>query len=626
MKFQMSPWLQALIGVLFFGVGNGLLDGLFSNNYYGVLFYPAFLSLVFLVMGKYVGPERAFEGVAGVFVVLLAQSFLRSFFISWDSYFLWAILVIGTLVLIFIGREGVRHIYEEGIWHYYFGLACMLHYAHFLAFRQETYGYSCVGILFFVFSLGILLPYRLVPILILLGGSIWSHLNWIPYTEGAEEKPNLLLITVDTLRRDALSCYGSTNVTPTIDRLATEGILYENAYATAPWTLPSICSILTGLYPSALGMGMEFNPEPLPPLSLETEPLALVLRRNGYRTIGMVSNFWLTTTRKMDTGFDHYKNFPDYYYPTLDEPQPLFLRLVYWMYPNVPGFSSGKYVLDTAYQHLEQGKGAYFLWVHLIEPHLPYHSDIDVSVYKESKGNLENFESMKVDQGNIRKGLWKLTPEARRFLHWWYNQEVIGVDKLLGDFLQKLESQGYLKNTLIVFASDHGEEFWEHGSVVHGHTLYNELIRVPLILHYPEVLSPQREEKKVSHTQIYPTILNLLKVPPIKNKAWRGPDLRTFLPYIFSEALLYFEDRKALISQAHEKWIYFYGKTSEIYDLALDPGEKNPLSQKPLEEWKKNFESWREQNESINQILEKGRTQIQISEEEKNRLRSLGYN
>ncbi|MEK7483649.1 MAG: sulfatase, partial [Planctomycetota bacterium] len=455
--------------------------------------------------------------------------------------------------------------------------------------------WMALGSFLVILGLGMLSSFRWVPVLGLLLYSLVTTYNAVPFLSGADGKPNLLLITIDTLRKDALSCYGSKNPTPVLDALAQKGVLYEQAYSTAPWTLPSILSLLTGLYPSALGLGIETDPNQLPPLTHESEPLALVLHRAGYRTLGLVSNFWLTQTRKLDIGFDTYKNFPDEYSPALDNPQPFFLRLSYWMFEPQTA-SSGSFLLDEAYQRLKKGNGAFFLWVHLIEPHLPYNSQVNTSEFKGSKGNLKNFAHLKMDQGSIKKGVWKFTPEARQFYHWWYEQEVREVDSLLGQFLERLQKEGYLENTLTVVAADHGEEFWDHGGVIHGHTLYNELVQVPLIFHYPSQLAPSRISTKVSHVQVYPTLLKLLGISKLQNPTWRTDSLEKSLPFFFSESLLYFEDRKALFSQEGWKWIYFYGQTSEIYNLAQDPKELNPLKINIPEEWKKNFESWKQEN------------------------------
>jgi hypothetical protein len=446
-----KQWLNGLLGVLAFGGIQGACDFLFSTQGYGFLFYPAFLAFLFLCVAKGSTPEKGQESVLALFNAVLFLVFCAEYEVLTFSYPLWIFLSCGVFAFILAGRILVYTLDARLLWHYYVGLSFVSGYATAQAFKGESYEVSCLGILCFFLGFGLLTRFSkgLVLVLVLLG------VGWKGFPErknGVEHptRPHVLLITVDTLRTDALSCYGGQNPTRFLDRLAQESVLYEQAYSTASWTLPSVLSIHTGLYPSANGVGIETSSVDIPPLSHEARPLALVLNQAGYRTIGMVSNYWFTKGRKLDIGFEVYRNFPYDYSPVLDK-NPFYLRLLYLFLPP-KSETSAVQLLKEAEQELKKGKGNYFLWIHLIEPHLPYGRDIDFSKYPESRGNLEDLDGIEVDQGDLRKGVLKLTPPAKKFLRWWYDQEVLRVDRLLEEFLGNLRQEGYLDNTMVLFA------------------------------------------------------------------------------------------------------------------------------------------------------------------------------
>ena len=351
--------------------------------------------------------------------------------------------------------------------------------------------------------------------------------------------PNVVLITVDTLRADRLGCYGYQAArTPNIDRLATEGVRVEHAIAPAPITLPSHTSILTGLEPPA--HGVRDNATYRVPDAAET--LAERLKAEGYQTQAFVSAEVLHRRFNLNQGFDGYDD------ELWSEAKPASF---------MARERSGERTMDLVLQWLgarslpSAGGAPFFLWVHLFDPHDPY-------------------SPPEADA--------KASPTL-------YDGEIASVDRQIGRLLETLEQGKVLDDTILVFTSDHGESLGEHEEGTHAIFIYESTVRVPLIFRYPRKLpSGKVYGGSARSVDIMPTILALAGKAP--NQA-QGTDLSKALGGApptasraqYSESLhpeLAF-GMAPLAGIRLDEWTYIRAPRPELYNRAADPRELRNL-------------------------------------------------
>jgi arylsulfatase A-like enzyme len=268
--------------------------------------------------------------------------------------------------------------------------------------------------------------------------------------------PNVLLISVDTLRPDRLGCYGhDRNTSPTIDALARDGVRFDNAYSVAGWTLPAMATVLTGLYPRDHGAtDFHWALDPAVPT------MAGRLRRLGYDTRGYVSHVILEPRYGLAEGFASY----DYSVLNVGHPHDV---------------STGEPLTDLAIADIRNLQEPFFLWVHYFDPHFEY---------------LAHPKWKQWGNGELDR----------------YDQEIAHTDAQIARLLDRLGRR--LDNTIVIFTSDHGEEFGEHGARFH-YTLYQEVMKVPLIIKAPG-LGPGVSDAIVEQVDLMPTLLSLLPEEP----------------------------------------------------------------------------------------------------------------
>ncbi len=354
------------------------------------------------------------------------------------------------------------------------------------------------------------------------------------------DQMNIVLFTIDTLRADHLECYGYDRVkTPNINRLASEGILFEHNIVQAPLTLPSHSSIFTGTHP--LYHGMRDNGG----FYLEENHITLAeaLKNRAYSTGAFVGAFVLDSRWGLDQGFDYYyDNFDLTKYKTvsLDSVQ-----------------RRGDEVLSEACKWLEKNsQDKFFAWIHLYDPHTPYNPP----------------EPYKTQYSGGHFGL--------------YDGEIAYVDLLMGDFRSFMEEKNLMEKTLIIFTGDHGESLGEHKESAHGFFIYDSDIRVPLIIRFPEKkLQGNIIPSQVRSIDIMPTILNMLG-----EKSPESVQGKSLLPLILGK-----QGGEAFSAYSETYWPrYHYGWSElkslrkgqykfidapkpELYDILEDPGELNNL-------------------------------------------------
>ena len=386
--------------------------------------------------------------------------------------------------------------------------------------------------------------------------------------------PNVLLIMVDTLRADHLSCYGGSPVpTPHIDQLATGGLRYANTFSQASWTRPSVATILTGLYPSS--HGAVHKADRLPD---RVDTLAEMLQRGGYRTVGFANNANVSAAFNFQQGFDEYHYLaPDFFFGAGEPASQLAvysgLRLVRERflshYVDVHHYYQPAEVVTNEVRnwldHRPPGKEPLFLFVHYMDPHDPYF--------------VHPFNG----EGYARVANPNPPAALAEKLHRIYAGEVAYLDEHLGVLFDDLRKRGLWDQTLVVLTADHGEEFHEHGGWWHGTTLYDEQVHVPLLVKPARYTGPGKVvEELATSLDIAPTVLASARLPLPGTLQGHPLPLDGGIPSarqsVFAE-----EDLEGNVLQAvrtRESKLISANPGNprglapeELYDLARDPGE-----------------------------------------------------
>ncbi len=302
----------------------------------------------------------------------------------------------------------------------------------------------------------------------------------------SESQYNVVLIVVDTLRADHLGAYGyPRKLSPNIDALAQRSQLFERAYSTAPWTMPSVGSILTGLYPSACR-----NTGTWGPLPDDLDTLAEVLNACGYRTGAVVSHFLLGRRFNFDQGFE----------------VMLESEAKGHDYLSSPGVTGQALELLADYSRRRGRDGRpFFLFVHYFDPHYNYMRHPEYGYAAASAGRLDGTQTIE----ELRTMLGDMSEEERRLLVDLYDEEIAYTDAAIGRLLAALEESGESGRTVLLLTADHGEEFLEHGWIGHTKTLYEELVHVPLMIRVPGGKGGGTVEERVSLLSLMPTLLDL---------------------------------------------------------------------------------------------------------------------
>jgi arylsulfatase A-like enzyme len=362
-------------------------------------------------------------------------------------------------------------------------------------------------------------PARLTGVLVLLGLTILGApavSQWMgePVKAAAQAAPvsthhamgKVVLITIDSLRRDSLGCYGSgRNDTPRIDGFAKEGLRFTRAYSAAPWTLPSLASMMTGLAPFSHGVVTMGNA--LPEQSLT---FAERMSKAGYLTGGIGYNAHLTESKGMNQGFASYDFYPKTVPPELRSVGTRILKRAGLEHRPRRGASTHDLTEFSTAWTLGHRDNDFFLWVHYFDPHSPYAPPAEYAPHDKL---VDRFGSAFNDKGLARDGTFGRTADERGWVRELYDAEVRYADHEVGRLLDALKAEGLYDDSLIVVTIDHGEEFWDHGGFEHGHTLYNELLAAPLIVKMPRAAGGGTCDTPVSLGGLMPTVLDLCGVP-----------------------------------------------------------------------------------------------------------------
>lgn len=403
---------------------------------------------------------------------------------------------------------------------------------------------------------------------------------------------HVILITVDCLRADHVGCIGNKNVTPNIDRLAKQSIVFTQAFSNGPETSQSFPAIFTSTYFLMHGR-MHLLPR--------YTTLAEVLRNHGFKTVGFHSNPFLSKSLGWDKGFDEFYDFTNVGKNSLNL-LGRFVRLTSHVL-DVDRSTKIQWLLKKLYykfSHLEMPylegtklnehiKGwmeknihhKFFIWMHYMDTHYPY---------APPKEFLSNFSSRKeAFEFNLAVNNANPLKEEVHTMMKLYSGEVQYVDKCIGDLLQYLKEKNLLKKSLILLTADHGDSFMEHGRLGHAYDiLYNELIHVPLIIYGLGISS--KINVPVQLLDVTPTIAEILGLKKIHN--FLGESLlpiingKKLIRPLFSESaepdlinLKYNLSRKAVscILENRKLIINQMRGTAELYDISKDFEEKTNL-------------------------------------------------
>jgi len=396
-------------------------------------------------------------------------------------------------------------------------------------------------------------------------------------TEGAAR--HVILIVVDTLRADMLSCCGAKRFkTPHIDALADDGILFENAMAPASWTLPSMASVLTGLSPLVHRANHRYDTLPR-----ECTTLPEFLGPAGYETAAIGKNFMLGEHRGVNQGFRQFQWYPK---PVLRK--SLGASVLATCFDRHFGTDpSTKRLVDFAIDWTDDhSDDPFFLWLHIYDPHLPY-SPPRAYLPKNVAASPAIGNALLAGQSvEIRRGGFAPNSEERLWIQRLYEGEVRYVDDQVGRFIAHLKDSGLYDDSFVILVSDHGEEFWEHGGFEHGHTLYQEVLRVPMIVKLPGNAPSGRRTARVSIENIMPTVLDVCAVPHDGNglngeslrKHWTEGWERIEDETVYATGMLYFEEQEMLVAGNRKLIRRRQGVETELYDLAQDPEEAHPAA------------------------------------------------
>jgi len=282
-------------------------------------------------------------------------------------------------------------------------------------------------------------------------------------SQESADRPNVLFVVVDTLRWDHVGCYGAARkTTPFVDDYAAGATRFDRAYSVAPWTMPSVASMFTGLYPSrhganSFGLG----------LTDEVDTLAEILQREGYATQGVISHTAIGARNNFQQGFDVYLESEARGHDHLST-------------DGVTGQAIGKL------EGLAAGEAPFFLFVHYFDPHYNYKRHPEYGFAADAAGRLDGEQPMR----ELLRMAPDMTPDESQFLRDLYDEEVRFTDAGIGRLLERLQVLGLDEDTIVILTADHGEEFLDHGDLGHTGSLYEELVRVPLILRGPGRTTP----------------------------------------------------------------------------------------------------------------------------------------
>jgi arylsulfatase A-like enzyme len=423
---------------------------------------------------------------------------------------------------------------------------------------------------------------------------------------------NLILISLDTVRPDHLGAYGYPKATsPTIDRLAEAGALFRDAVAVSPWTRPSNATLLTGVYPLHHG-ARTFRTK----LAADVPSLPEILGRSGFQSAAIVSSMVINEKSGLDRGFDFFRyvsewqRLPDGRKRSRDPGHRVTREAIRW--------------LDA------RGESRFFLFLHYYDAHSDYiAADEFQSLFVTDYDGKVDGSTAQLTA--VLRGRRRLDDGDVVHLTALYDAEVRQIDDEIRKLLEYLEQEGLEEITAVVVTSDHGEEFMEHGGVLHARTYFREVIDVPLVMAGPGVPPGWRSDAVASHVDIAPTLLALAGLPVPASMA--GLDLTRYWGpspppakdrYLFAEAdhSNQIPDQYRMVRRANYKLIVDRRDgVARLYDLTADPDERHDVGGKHPERVREQLAALR----AFEAEPKASGGSLDLSREDLEALRELGY-
>ena len=414
-------------------------------------------------------------------------------------------------------------------------------------------------------------------------------------------RPNVVLYVVDTVRADRLGVYGYEKPTsPRLDAFAAGAVLFENAYAQSSWTRPAVASLFTGLLPPAhRTVGRRSV------LPKDAVTLAEILAANGYEGMGLVRNPNVSRAFGFAQGFRRFRS------EDRERDETMLDRVRLWL------------------DERQNAEGPFFLFLHAIDPHGPYDPAPEFEEMFEAGAAPEHYRTVRyllqLNRGEVEPDAG--TAEALSRL---YDAEVAQNDHAFGELLDELEDRGLDEDTAVIYLSDHGEEFAEHGRWEHGLSLYEEVLRVPFVMRLPGV-PPRRVEAPAQHVDLLPTLLAYMGIeaPPADGRDLLAVRRRGADPLDVYTHLDVDGHRAASVIRGHFKLVLpqspSQGTEPMLFDLEADPGELENLASERPDIVERMLGLLTERNlagevESAEEIEDD-----QLDEDVRRRLRALGY-
>jgi len=440
-------------------------------------------------------------------------------------------------------------------------------------------------------------PHRIAPFIFLsvLFVMMWGLTGWsanrIQRDEYAlretDDVQKVIFITIDTLRYDMIfRPADKVDLAPNIRALLGDGVNFQHAVSPAPWTLTSFVSLMTGLEPLVHGRTKDHRTLPT-----KVQTLADVFSENHFQTRAVLFNYNLNPSFGLGRGFDQY---------VFAEADQVKKEVIKGASRLLGGKLAERLKINFPRDHTteiarigmdwisELRDQRYFLWLHFLDPHVPY-SPPDRFARDLTTKYLGSAFDIKREEG---KPLEFIEPDLRTWIRELYEAEVRYVDEKIAEIVALLRETGQYDDALIVFTSDHGEEFWEHGGFEHGHTLHQELLHVPLAFKLPSVGKKLNIGERVSTAQLAPSVLELcglgesnegMDYPSLVGLMDDDPATTGAMTAIWAGSMLYGDPQRAWI-EGDMKLIVRNEDQLELFDMANDPEEIVNLAPTRLDE------------------------------------------
>jgi len=468
---------------------------------------------------------------------------------------------------------------------------------------------------------------------------------------GIHGTPNIVLLVMDAVRADCVSCYQhERNTTPNLDRLAEKGTLFLKAISPSAWTVPAHASIFTGLFPSQHNAGWKNSH-----LHDNFMTLAEYLQEKGYRTAGFSENPFVSASNGFAQGFQEFFEMYAYRLHTLWLPVIGKLSQRFFSYKHQ---WTREYAEDTVNlfkrwyfkQTARKKEEPFFAFLNFMPPHLPNYPRPEFSFFSPSKEELDIIEPVNLVPERHYLPQYKLKEKQLDSMRKLYLGDIAYLDNKMGELIDFLENQNLLENTFLIITSDHGENFGDHNLIEHQFCVYNSLLHVPLIIHYPNGIESARiENRPVSTLSIFQTIAELLNdkdaLPsynnPLSPLSQNGNETYLFAEYDHPDPLRMLRDATNIEADAdfegpkfdrHLKCVFagpykFIWSSSgryELFNVDIDWNERDNIISENEEhakellniliEWEKSL--WRPEFQRVDSPLDKISEQV---------LKSLGY-